>query len=187
MEALDALVSRRSIGGLTDPAPDDAVLQRAFQAALRAPDHRLLRPWRYLVIRGEGRVRLGEAFLAAGLEDNPELGETERNRLLAMPLRAPLIIVAVMSLKVDDKVPEYEQILSAGAAVQNLLLALHAQGFASMWRTGWMAEHARVLAALGLQPGERIAGFVYAGTESGVSRIPSPLAVEDFVQTWPHA
>ncbi len=187
MEALDALMTRCSIGGLIEPAPDEASLQRALEAALRAPDHRLLRPWRFLTIRGEGRLRLGEVFLEAGLLDNPNLGDTERQRLLAMPLRAPLLVVAVMSPKADDKVPAIEQVLSAGAAVQNLLLALHAQGFAAMWRTGWMAEHQAVRQSLGLAAGEGIAGFVYVGTAASPARMPVRLPLADYVRTWPSA
>lgn len=184
MDALDALLTRSSIGGLTDPAPDEATLTDAFRAALRAPDHRMLRPWRYLVVRGDARTALGQAFLQAALKDTPDLGETERNRLLAMPLRAPLIVVAVLSPRVDDKVPEYEQVLSAGAAVQNFLLAVHAAGFAAMWRTGWMAVHPTVHAALGLQAGETIAGFVYCGTASSASRTPASLPLAEFVREW---
>ncbi|HEX5278341.1 MAG TPA: nitroreductase [Fluviicoccus sp.] len=185
MEALTALLTRSSIGGLSEPAPDADALDAAFRAALRAPDHRMLRPWRYLTIRGEGRQALGEAYLAAGLHDNPDMGETERNRLLAMPLRAPLIVAAIMSPRVDDKVPEYEQMLSMGAAIENFLLALHAKGYAGMWRTGWMAEHPMVKAALGLQSGEMISGYLYCGSAVSPVRAAVPLNVDDFVQPWP--
>jgi nitroreductase len=187
MDALTALLTRSSIGGLSEPAPDADALDTAFRAALRAPDHRLLRPWRYLTIRGEGRQALGQAYLAAGLHDNPALGETERNRLLAMPMRAPLIVAAILSPRTDDKVPGYEQLLSMGAAVENFLVALHAQGYAGMWRTGWMAEHPLVKAALGLQPDEMIAGYVYCGTAASPARTATPLNVADFVQPWPSA
>lgn len=187
MQTLDALMTRTSVGGLVEPAPDAVTLDKAFAAALRAPDHRLLRPWRYLTVAGEAREQLGEVFLAAGLQDNPELGDTERKRLLAMPLRAPLIIVAVVAIRQDEKVPEVEQVLSTGASVQNLLLALHDQGYAAMWRTGWMAEHPRVKAALGVAPAEHIAGFVYAGTAGGPQRAPSTPVVRDFVAAWPPA
>ena len=185
MDALTALLTRSSIGGLTEPAPDAEALYAAFRAALRAPDHRMLRPWRYLTVSGEGRQALGQAFLQAGLQDNPSLGETERNRLLAMPLRAPLIVVAILSPRTDEKVPEYEQVLSMGAAIENFLVALHAQGYAGMWRTGWMAEHAAVKSALGLQAGETIAGYVYCGVAASPPRAATPLAVDDFVRAWP--
>ena len=117
MDTLTALLTRTSQGALTEPAPSADVLNHAFQAALRAPDHRLLRPWRYLVIDGEARLRLGELFVQAGLQDNPALTEVEQQRLLKMPLRAPMIVVAITVAKDDPKVPFVEQILSTGAAV----------------------------------------------------------------------
>ena len=185
MNTLTALTTRTSQGALTEPAPSTAVLNNAFQAALRAPDHRLLRPWRYLVIEGEARQRLGEIFLQAGLQDNPQLAEVEQQRLLKMPLRAPMIVVAITVAKDDPKVPLVEQVLSTGAAVQNFLVAIHAQGFASMWRTGWVTEHTHIKTALGLLPHESIAGFIYVGTAASALRQPTALTVSDFVQHWP--
>ena len=184
MDTLTALLTRTSHGALTEPAPNSAVLNQAFQAALRAPDHRMLRPWRYLIIEGEARQRLGEQFLQAGLQDNPALVDVEQQRLLKMPLRAPMIIVAITRFKTDPKVPLVEQTLSTGAAIQNLLLALHAQGFGSMWRTGWVTEHATIKQALALQPHESIAGFIYVGTPATPAKTPNLLNVNDFVTQW---
>ena len=184
MDALTALITRTSQGALTEPAPSADVLNHAFQAALRAPDHRLLRPWRYLVIEGDARQRLGEIFLQAGLRDNPALSDVEQQRLLKMPLRAPMIVVAITVAKDDAKVPLVEQVLSTNAAVQNFLVAIHAQGFASMWRTGWVTEHTHIMAALGLSAHESIAGFIYLGTAASPARQPTLLTVSDFVQPW---
>lgn len=184
MDTLNALLTRTSHGALTEPVPNKEVLNQAFQAALRAPDHRMLRPWRYLIIEGETRQRLGEYFLQAGLQDNPQLADVEQQRLLKMPLRAPMIIVAITSFKEDAKVPLVEQTLSTGAAIQNLLLALHTQGFASMWRTGWVTEHQHIKQALAVQSNEQIAGFVYVGTAASALKTPTLLNVDDFVQTW---
>jgi len=99
-----------------------------------------------------------------------------------MPLRAPMIIVAITCFKEDAKVPIVEQTLSTGAAVQNLLLALHAQGFASMWRTGWVTEHQHIKQALAVASHEQIAGFVYVGTAATALKTPTLLNVDDFVQ-----
>jgi nitroreductase len=184
MDTLTALVNRTSQGALIDPAPSVDVLDKAFQAALRAPDHKMLRPWRYLVLAGDARQRLGEVFLQAGLHDNPALNEVEQQRLLKMPLRAPMIIVAITVHKDDPKVPDVEQVLSTGAAVQNFLLAIHAQGFASMWRTGWVVEHAVVKQALGLLANETIAGFIYLGTPATAAKTPVLLPVGNFVSYW---
>lgn len=184
MDTLSALVNRTSQGALIDPAPSADVLDKAFQAALRAPDHRMLRPWRYLVIDGDARQRLGEVFLQAGLQDNPALVDVEQQRLLKMPLRAPMIVVAITVNKEDPKVPPVEMVLSTGAAVQNFLLAMHAQGFGSMWRTGWVVEHSTVRQALGLQAHEHIAAFVYLGTPATAAKTPVLLPVSDFVSHW---
>ena len=184
MDTLTALFTRTSHGALTEPAPNSDTLNQAFKAALRAPDHRMLRPWRYLVIEREARQRLAEYFLQAGLADNPQLAEVEQQRLLKMPLRAPMIIVAITSFKEDPKVPIIEQTLSTGAAIQNLSLALHAQGFATMWRTGWVTEHPLIKQALAVQTHEQVAGFVYVGTAASPLKNPTLLSVENFVQTW---
>lgn len=184
MQTIDALLSRRSRGLLGDPPPPPELLAQAFAAALAAPDHRLLRPWRYLVIEGEGLHELGEVFAHAARVDNPSLDIHEAERLRKMPLRAPMIIVAITVLKEDPKVPRDELLLSTGAAVQNLLLALHAGGYGAMWRTGPMAAHEQVRAALGIGSHELIAGFVYAGTPEGqVKPRVAPESVH-FVRQW---
>lgn len=185
MDALEAIQTRSSQGRLVVPAPGAAVLDEAFACALRAPDHRVLRPWRWLVIEGAGLARLGELFVDAARAGNPALEAAEIERLRKMPLRAPMIVVAITSYKPDPKVPREEQVLATGAAVQNFLLALHARGFASMWRTGPMAENAVVQRGLGLGEQESVAGFVYVGTADGETRRPPAPAVRDFVASWP--
>lgn len=185
MNIADIIQTRTSQAKLVAPAPGADVLQEAFACALRAPDHRVLRPWRYLVIEGEDLEKLGELFVDVMRKGNPALDEQESERLRKMPLRAPMIVVAITSHKDDPKVPHEEQVLSTGAGIQNFLLALHARGFGSMWRTGPLAEHAGVKAGLGLSANESIAGFVYAGTATSEARKPALLPVGDFVSKWP--
>jgi nitroreductase len=184
MDAIEAILTRTSQGKLAEPAPDQDALQRAFACALRAPDHRVLRPWRYLVLRGEALAKLGEVFVAASRASNPALDEQEAERLRRMPLRAPLIVVAITVHKYDPKVPNEELLLSTGAAVQNLMLALHAQGYASMWRTGPLAHDEQVKDALGLTDNETLSGFIYVGTPSTEPRKISPLPVHDYAKDW---
>lgn len=184
METLDAILSRVSQGKLTEPAPDGAALEKAFACALRAPDHRVLRPWRYLVLRGDALRQLGEVFVDAMRAGNPALDAAEVERLRKMPQRAPLIVVAVTVHKADPKVPDEELLLSTGAAVQNFMLALHDMGFATMWRTGPLAQAPLVRAALGLKGNETISGFLYAGTAAGEPRRVTPLPVAEFVSEW---
>lgn len=185
MTLAELIQSRTSVAKLTTPVPDDATLKEAFACALRAPDHRVLRPWRFLTIKEEGLQALGELFVQASQHDTPSLEEAEIERLRKMPLRAPLIIVAIASYKDDPKVPHDEQLLSSGAAIQNFLLALHAKGFASMWRTGPLAEHPVVKAGLQLSDQEKIAGFIYAGSPATELRSPQPLTIHSFVKAWP--
>ena len=185
MNAYEALVTRVSPIDIGDPAPDDETLRRIVAAALRAPDHGRLHPWRFIAIRGEGRQRLGDVFASALQSRNPkatpELLERERRK----PLRGPLLLVAVARIAEPSKIPAVEQILSAGAAAQNIMLACHALGFAAMWKTGEAAYDASVKEALGLEASEAIAALLYIGTPKAMPKPPAPLDPEDFIRTWP--
>ena len=135
MDLIEAIATRRTVGKLVEPAPGADALARAFQAAMAAPDHKRLRPWRFVVIAGEARNSLG-ALLAASLKRRkPETNDDDMARERAKSLRAPMIIASVARVKADAGIPEVEQVLAVGAATQNLLLALHAQGFGTAWKT----------------------------------------------------
>ena len=185
MDALQALTTRRTASKLTDPEPPPEVLEACLEAAIRAPDHGRLRPWRFILIRGEGRQRLGRVMAKALAARDAAATEAMVERERTKPLRAPLIVVAVAKVEPDhEKIPEIEQVLAAGAAAQNFLIALHAAGFGAMWRTGSPAYDATVKAALGLAADDHIIGFLYVGTiEVG----PGPAAeqnLQDFVSDW---
>lgn len=180
---IDTLLTRVSLGALTEPAPDEATLQLALRCALRAPDHRMLRPWRFFTVRGAARERLGELFVGAMQAANPALTEVEAARARALPLRAPLLVVAAVCPQADAKVPVWEQLLSGGAAVENLLLALQAQGFASMWRTGELATSPIVKAAFGLGEADYLTGFIYIGTAANQKPI-KEVVQADFCRNW---
>ncbi|WP_346839597.1 nitroreductase family protein [Microbulbifer sp. SAOS-129_SWC] len=185
MDALTALHTRVSCGLLTDPAPSVEQRQNIFRAALRAADHGCLRPWRFLVVEGEARERLGELFLrAAEHEASEPLAEAQRQRTLAMPLRAPLIVVAITRLQKHPKVPELEQHLSTAGAVQAMLTAAFAQDIGAYWRTGPLAYNPVVAEGLGLADNERIDGFLYCGTRQKAVRQAPNLPVEDFFAPW---
>lgn len=178
----DFLLNRASEPRLDMPAPDGSTLDRAFACASRAPDHALLRPWRYLVIEGEDLLALGELF-AAGCSDKGDEKKLEKMRNKAQ--RAPMIIVGIASPKKHQKVPEVEQMLSAGASMSFLVLALQDAGYGVMWRTGEMAYNPVVQEGLGLDEGESITGFLYTGTVSSAKpAVPRP-ELSDFVERWP--
>lgn len=184
MKALDLLHNRSSMPRLMEPAPDAEALDNLFRAALRAADHAVLRPWRFLVIKGDSLHKLGELFAQAKLADNPDADAQELDKLRQKPLRAPLIIVSISSPQEHPKVPELEQDLSAAAATQNMLNAAFAQNLGAMWRTGSMAYHEVVKKGLGLADTEKIIGFLYLGTAAAPGK---RLPQEDYaryVQEW---
>lgn len=184
MDALELLLGRDSALKLQEPGPGDDALDVIIRSALRAPDHGRLRPWRFIVIRQDKRERFGE-LLAESLrlrrpDATPEMLERERQKAFS----APVIVVVAARARPNDKIPEVEQLLSAGAAAQNIMLAAHALGYGAMWRTGQPAYDATVKQGLGLAPADSIIAFIRIGTRVGGS---SPLArprPEDFVAIW---
>jgi len=163
---LEALRTRRSTPAdfLTGPGPDAAQLHDILTIAARAPDHRRVVPCRFIVFEGEARARFGRALKEVFLENEPDAdaarAECEGNRFL----RAPVVVAVISSTNPDHRTPEWEQILTSGAVCQNMLLAASAYGFAAQWLTEWYAFDEKALAALGLEPGEKVAGYVYIGT-----------------------
>lgn len=184
MDALDNLHQRVSLPMLEDPAPTPIQLENLYRAALRAPDHGAMKPWRFLNVTGDARYKLGELFAHAAQHKAQEaLSEEQLTKFRNMPLRAPLVVVAIACTREHPKVPHSEQLISAGCAVQNMLLAAHAQGLGGMWRTGDMAYNTDVMSGLGLGEGEEIVGFLYLGTPARGRKIPQ-LSIEKYVSDW---
>ncbi|MDC0893094.1 nitroreductase [Pseudomonadales bacterium] len=183
-DALDFLLSRVSVSRVGGELPSTDALQKIFTAALRAPDHAGLKPWRYLKVAGEQREKLGELFVSAKLQDDPHLDQAAIDKLKKKPLRAPLVIVVIASIQDHPKVPEIEQMLSAGASAQNMLLAAHMQGIGAMWRTGSMTYHSRVREGLGVAQNEKIIGFIYMGSIEGKTRLVPEMNVSQYVKDW---
>ena len=162
---LDLLKTRRSVPPplLDGPGPDRAQIEAILTVASRVPDHGKLAPWRFIVITGEARARVGETIAATFAADNPDASSDrlaqERGRLS----HAPVAIAVVSRAGPHVKIPEWEQVLSVGAAAMNLVIAANAAGFATSWLTEWFAYDRRALDALGLAPTERMAGFIHIG------------------------
>jgi nitroreductase len=180
-DALELLKTRRSFKAveLTGPAPSAAEIDTLLTVASRVPDHGKLVPWRFIVFEGEARRAAGaaivQAFQVKYPDAKPEQAEVEGARLT----RAPLVIAVISRAAPHVKIPEWEQVLSAGAAAMNLVLAAHALGYGACWITEWYAYDRGVLNALGLQPHEKIAGFVHIGRPPGVPEDrPRPLLGE---------
>lgn len=164
--ALELLQKRRSVkpAELLAPGPAPAQIETMLKIASRVPDHGKLTPWRFIVIEGASRDAAGAIVADVFRADNPDADaariEIERTRFS----RAPVVIAVVSRTAPHVKIPEWEQVLSAGAATMNLVIAAHALDFGANWITEWYGYDTRVLARLGLKPGEKIAGFVHIGT-----------------------
>jgi nitroreductase len=173
LNVFEAVYKRQSIGNLKPDDVADDVVQQLLDAAVQAPNHHNVRPWRFIVIRGEGRHRIG-AVMAQSLvqrvpEATPGAVKKERERLL----RAPVVIAVGVDHPTDSRVDEIENVCAAAAAVQNLLLAATALGLATKWRTGLPAFDPLVKQALGLSPDQHLIAFVYLGypAESPVDKV----------------
>lgn len=165
--ALTLLKTRRSAKAaqLTEPGPSSEELETILTCAARVPDHKRVVPWRFIVFEGDARRRFGEVLAQALVAEDKEVPsqvrlETERGRLL----RAPTVVCVVSRVVPTPGAPEWEQILSCGAAAFNLCLAANALGYGTCWITEWYSYSPGVRAALGLTENERAAGFVYIGT-----------------------
>ncbi len=184
---IDFLSRRRSVkpDRLAAPGPTAAELDTILTIASRVPDHKKLAPWRFIVIEGEGREKLGQvvadACIVAEKEPPSHIRlETERTRLM----RAPVVIAVVSRVTPHRSAPEWEQVLSAGASCFNLCLAANALGFGTSWITEWIAYNGAVGAALGLGENERVAGFIYIGTPVERSEDRERPALADIVTRW---
>lgn len=167
-ETLRLLALRRStpVTMLGEPGPSASDIDMLLRLGLRAPDHRKLEPWRVLVIEGDARARLGDVFAAARAKTDPVASAATLAEARALPMRAPVILCVISAPVHDDpkKTPVWEQQLSAGAVCQTLLIAANAAGWSAVWISEWPAFDANVHAALGMKPGEQVAGFIYIGT-----------------------
>jgi nitroreductase len=181
---VDALLQRISVGSVTDPAPSAAQREAIFSAALRAPDHGQLRPWRFLLVEGEQRLLLGKRLAEVEEACYGPLTDAQRNKVAERPLRAPLLLLIVAKISQHAKVPELEQMLSTAAAVQNMLIAAHAVGVGAMWRTGNVTYEPLLAEKLGLPADERLLGFLYLGTPAGLPKALPTLATADFFRAW---
>ncbi|AJY46551.1 nitroreductase family protein [Martelella endophytica] len=182
---IDFLKTRRStpVLQLAEPGPGKAELEEMLTIASRVPDHGKLAPWRFIVYAGEARAEVGDALAAIVAADDPtasaERLDLERKRLSL----APVVVGVVSTASIHPKIPEWEQIMSAGAASYNLLAAANAFGYGATWLTQWYAFDERAFAALGVADGEKVAGFVHIGTrkEAPFER-PRPALAD--VVTW---
>lgn len=165
MELFDAIASRCTAKSLTGPGPTAEQIARLLEAAGHAPDHGRLKPWRFVAVNGAGRETFANAVAQSRRDQNPgftdEQMELEREKIR----RSPSILVAACIVRKNiPKVPEIEQVIASGAAVENLLLAATELGIGAMWKTGPAAYSARVKAAVGLAADDHIVAILHLGT-----------------------
>lgn len=180
------LKNRRSVlaNNLSDPGPDEAELMEILNIAARVPDHKKLVPWRFVLFRGEARSRFGDVLKSALLRAEPNASEIRQETEFGRFLRAPVIVGVISSLSDRGSVPEWEQILSAGAVCQNMLNAVGAYGYYGQWLTEWYAYDEDVISALKVDDSERVAGFVYIGTATEAPKERQRPELSDIVTDW---
>jgi nitroreductase len=184
MDALELMLSRESAMKLEAPGPSAEDLERIFASAVRAPDHGRWRPWHFVVIPEDRRAAFGALMADCLRRRNPSVSDAELQRERDKAFRSPVIVAVAAKVQRGHKIPEIEQIASAAAAAQTIMLAAPALGYGAVWKTGAPAYDATVKTALGLSPEDDIIGFLYLGTRvGGPSPIPRPAA-KDFVTTW---
>jgi nitroreductase len=164
---------------MTGPGPSPDELTTILTVASRVPDHGKLAPWRFVVFEGHARECAGQVALEIRLADKPDLDEATSAEEQRRFTRAPLVVAVVSRAAAHAKIPEWEQILSAGAVCMNMIVAARALGFSATWLTGWMAYDQRFRSAIGLAEHERIAGFIHIGrTTASIEDRPRPPLTE---------
>ncbi len=187
MTVIEFLQTRKSIPAkfLNEPAPSHEEIRSMIQAALAAPDHGMLNPWKFIVIEGEARNKLGALLAEASRLREPTLAEEKVAKQREKPLRSPTIIVVVATIvKNHVKVPEIEQVLSAGAAAQQLMLAANSMGYGAIWLTGPNSNEVSVKSGLGVSVNDVIIGFIYLGTSSLKHSKRKFLNPDEYTEHW---
>ncbi len=185
-DTVATIVGRVSPGKLTEPAPPPDVVAELLRAAVRAPDHGRLQPWRFIVVEGSAREAFGELLAASLRRREPDADPAKLTAERAKAMRAPLIIIAAAEPQPHATIPEIEQVMAVSAATQNLLIAAHARGYGAFWRTGAPAYDAEVKRTLDLAANAHIVGFIYVGTVALPGR-PRAVEIDSFVRRWPTA
>lgn len=163
MDVFEAIHNRHSQGKVKpDPVPRE-LIEKLLDAAVQAPNHYKVRPWRFVILTGEAREKLGDVMAASQKARHPEFPVEAFDKCREVPLRAPVLIAVGVDKPGEAKVIEIENVAATAAAIQNLLLAAHAMGLGAKWRTGEWARDPMVKEFLGFKPDQHIIGFIYLG------------------------
>lgn len=188
MDTIEAIKTRRSVRKVSDQEPSKELIEQILDAARRAPNHMNTEPWHFIVLTGEGRNKLGEVYgkiNKKGLE-----GESQENldaayeKGLASAKRAPVVIVVTMEPSENPRAIEVEDIAATACATQNLMLAAHALGLGTMWRTGGAAYTEEAKKQFGVSDKGRVLGFIYVGyqAEGTTPKVPERKSVAEITE-----
>jgi nitroreductase len=179
MDIFEAIKTRHTVGKVKADLISRDVIEKLLDAGSQAPNHYKVRPWRFVVLTGNARSRLGDVMAASQRDRLPDLPPEGFDKTRALPLRAPVVIAVGVDKPAETKVIEVENISAVSAACQNILLAAHALGLGAIWRTGEWARDAKVKEFLGFAPDQHIAGFIYIGHPESVGEYPPRPSFED--------
>ena len=182
MTALKTILNRKSIPLMEEPMPTQKELKNIYKAGLRAPDHGSLTPWKFIEVSGNKRKLLSEIFVSATKKIIKNADDKIIKKVKNAPFRSPLIIIVIANIKKKFNIPKIEQILSAGAAAQNMMLASSFYGYHSIWRTGHLAFNHDINKLLNLKKDDVVIGYLYIGSTN--KKVPSAkkLNVDNFVK-----
>ncbi|MBN2117860.1 MAG: nitroreductase [Anaerolineales bacterium] len=179
MDVFEAIHGRHSQGKVKpDPLPRE-MIEKLLDAAVQAPNHYKVRPWRFVVLTGEGRDKLGNVMAAWQQEHHPEFPQDTFDKTRRLPLRAPVVIAVGVDKPGEAKVLEIENVCAAAAAIENLLLAAHAIVLGAKWRTGEWARATKVKEFLGFESDQEMIGFIYIGYPEFAAEPASRSSFED--------
>jgi len=185
-ETLHFLASRRSLTAaqMQEPGPSPEETAALLRLSARVPDHRRVHPFRFMTFEGHARGQFGDKLAQSYAANHPDADDQalalERGRFL----RAPLVVAVISAVNHAHKTPEWEQVLTAGAVAQNLVITASAAGYAAQWLTEWYAYDANVVAAMGLAEHERVVGFVYIGTAAEAPKERARLDATELTTAW---
>jgi len=179
MTGIELLLQRQSNSLVTSPAPNEEALNQILAAGMRVPDHACLKPWHFTVVTGDGLQRLSDLFVASSNQQTANI-----EKIAKMPFRAPMIIVISAVFIAHEKVPNQEQLITAGCCAHAMQMAAFSLGFGAIWRTGELACNEKVKKGLGVNAQDEIVGFLYIGTPCKEQGLKSSKSFVEKVSYW---
>ncbi len=179
MDVFEAIHNRHSVKKVKEDAVPRELIEKLLDAAVQAPNHYRVRPWRFVVLTDHARHRLGDVMFDSLQQRHPELSQEAFHKAHATPFQAPVVIAVGVDKPGEPKVLDIENVCATAAAIENMLLAAHALGLGAKWRTGEWARDAKVKEFLGFDPDQHLIGFVYVGYPEFIVEYPPRPSFED--------